>query len=241
MRNFRLAIFDFRFGSRGRRAIALQSKIENQKSKIAVFVMAISFFTAHASAKTIVLTDEQADRMAAIVPEAPLAGWAGYASAEGAWSTVYIDLRPGTAFLMRYPLDQIPKGMKITNAELMIQVYYLYSAEPRFYAWRMLQEWGVGACYTYRTQRPQKAEWAGEGARGSGTDRATRPTVVLPLPTPGEKVINVTQDVELWYTGAAPNHGWMFTAEDAEAHIRLDSPLWNARGKWKLRITYEPQ
>jgi hypothetical protein len=120
-------------------------------------------------------------------------------------------------------------------------VYYLYSTEPRLYVWRLLPEWGAGVCHQYRTQRPAKAEWAAPGARGGGTDRATRPTVVLPLTSAGEKVVNVTQDVELWYTGAAPNNGWLLTAEDADALIRLDSPLWNARGRWKLRITYEPQ
>jgi hypothetical protein len=255
MVDFGFSIFDFRFGRRTPSALPkpgaesakprgclFKSKIQNPKSKIAAALLTLVLALATtASAKTVVLTDEQADRMATFIPEAPLASWGGYGAGEGYFSTVFIDLRPGSAFLIRYPLDSIPKGMKITNAELMVQVYYLYSVEPRLYLWRLLPEWGHGACQVYRTQRPAKVEWAAPGARGGGADRATRPTVILPLTTPGEKVVNVTQDVELWYTGAAPNNGWLFTTEDAEANIRIDSPLWNARGKWKLRITYEPQ
>jgi hypothetical protein len=235
----RLKIADCRSTQRDRRACS-QWAIGIRRSVMAMILVVLSL-TSLASAKTIVLTDEQADRMACVIPEAPLASFGGYAVAEGYWNMVYVDLRPGSAFLIRYPIDAIPKGMKITNAELMVQVYYLYSTEPRMYVWRVLPDWGAGVSHQYRTQRPQKTEWAAPGVRGSGTDRATRPTVMLPLTTAGEKVINVTQDVELWYTGAAPNNGWLFTAEDAEANIRLDSPLWNARGKWKLRITYEPQ
>jgi hypothetical protein len=57
----------------------------------------------------------------------------------------------------------------------------------------------------------------------------------------GEVTMNVTQDVELWYSGAAPNHGWILTAEDADLFLRMSSPFWGSPKGWKLRITFEPE
>ena len=54
-----------------------------------------------------------------------------------------------------------------------------------------------------------------------------------------EESVNVTGDVELWYSGAAENRGWMLTMED-DFYIRLASPSYSNHGSWKLRITYEP-
>jgi hypothetical protein len=193
-----------------------------------------------ASGRTIVLTDAIADRMAAFVAEAPLAGWASQKVAAGCFGMNSIDLRPEAVFLIRYPLEAIPPGMRITNAELMLPVASSSGVEPRLFVWRILPEWGVGACHLHRLQRPAPAEWSAPGARGGG-DRAARPTAVLPLAAAGEQVVNVTRDVELWYTGASANNGWLFTTEDATATIRLESPLWQGRGRWKLRITYEPR
>ena len=51
--------------------------------------------------------------------------------------------------------------------------------------------------------------------------------------------MNVTQDVELWYSGAAPNRGWLLTFD---SYSILISPTHMAeRSKWELRITYEPE
>jgi hypothetical protein len=91
-------------------------------------------------------------------------------------------------------------------------------------------------------QRPKKVEWAQAGARGVSTDRATKPSAVIRSPGNGEKVVNVTEDVELWYTSAAPNHGWMLSLEDQDGYIRAPSPIYTGgRGAWKLRVTYEPE
>jgi hypothetical protein len=204
---------------------------------------AMGFLLASAAptaARTIELTDEMSDRMAAFVAEAPLAGWASQTIAPGCYGTHGIELRPASAFLIRYPLDAIPAGMRITKAELVVPMLWRMGREPRLFLWRILPEWGAGACHLYRLQRPGTAAWSAPGARGSG-DRATRPTVVRPLTAEGEQVLNVTQDVELWYTAAAANNGWLFTTEDADARILLASPLGQGRGTWKLRITYEPR
>src|SRR5262245_12270726 len=74
-------------------------------------------------AKTILLTDEDCDLMAAIAAEAPRLSWAGYEASPGVFTAIYLDLYPSTrSFLIQYPLDKIPKGQKITNAELTIPV-----------------------------------------------------------------------------------------------------------------------
>jgi hypothetical protein len=57
----------------------------------------------------------------------------------------------------------------------------------------------------------------------------------------GEQVINLTEDVELWYTGAGTNHGWALTVEDADVLVRLASPIGAGKGQWRLRVTYEPE
>jgi hypothetical protein len=53
--------------------------------------------------------------------------------------------------------------------------------------------------------------------------------------------LNVTEDVELWHGGAAPNEGWMLTVEEQGVSLSLLPPSFSTRGSWKLRITYEPQ
>ena len=50
----------------------------------------------------------------------------------------------------------------------------------------------------------------------------------------GEVLINLTEDVELWYTGAGKNHGWILTVED-DVLIRMGSPVGHGKGQWKRR------
>ena len=126
--------------------------------------------------------------------------------------------------------------------ELLIPVAYFYGSNRRLYVWRMTSEWGQGTCWQYRMVTPEKKiEWGEVGARAAGTDRATRPTAVMTFPTEaGERIVNVTQDVELWNTGAAKNQGWLFTVEDPDSILRFTCPIFQPDGL-KLRITYEPQ
>ena len=189
--------------------------------------------------RTIELTDADADRIAAIGPEAPRMGWAAHEAAPGIFTTDHLTLRPKASLLIRVPLDKIPPGMRITKAEWTIMVPWASVNEPKLYVWRLLSDWGVGACYLYRTVKPEPVPWNQEGARGPASDRAERPSVVETCKIGKPVTLNVTEDVELWYTGAAQNNGWMFTVED-EIQLRLNPPTYTTRGTWKLRITYEP-
>jgi hypothetical protein len=205
-------------------------------------VACLWFAAAPATARTLVLTLDDCEMTAVISSEAPRLSWAAFSYGEGTFSTVYIDLYSTRTFLVRYPLDKIPRGQRITNAEWVLPVNLLSPAtEQRLYIRRILPEWGAGVCYQYRMVRPKKLEWVTPGARGASTDRVAKPSAVVRLTAAGDHVANVTEDVELWYTKAAPNNGWMVSLEDDNILVRFAGPVWGGRGQWKLRITYEPE
>ena len=191
-------------------------------------------------ARTIELTDKDADRLAAIAPEAPRLGWATYEPAPGMFGNSLLYLRPRVSLLIRVPLDRIPAGSRITKAEWVIRVSAASPADARLYIWRILGEWGAGACYDYRTTKPEPVKWNEPGARGTASDRAEEPSALAACKSNQDVTLNVTEDVELWHSGAAANEGWMFTVEE-EASLSLLPPAYTTRGSWKLRITYEPQ
>jgi len=193
------------------------------------------------SARTIVLTDDDCPRMAAIAAEAPRLGWAATEMSPGSFMTYYLDLIPTRGFLIYYPLDRIPKGQKVTNAEWEIPVSALSAGEPRLYVRRIVGDWGVGVCHEYRSVRPTKVPWNVPGAKGASLDRALKPTAVVRMTAAGPCTINVTEDVQLWNSGAAANQGWILNVEDVDSLIRLNLPMYQGRGQWKLRITYEPE
>ena len=200
-------------------------------------------FALSAAARTVVIDASEIDRAAAIVDDAPRMSWAGYQPwAAGIYYGYCIDLAPGRSMLVHFPITKIPAGQKITSAELITTVIHMGGNDVRFYLWRLLPEWGPGVCHLYRNTRPAKVPWAIPGAHGVATDRAVQPTAIMRLTTIGEQVVNVTEDIELWYTGAAPNNGWMFTVEDIGTFVRLLSPTWpDGAQVWRLRITYEPE
>jgi hypothetical protein len=181
--------------------------------------------------------------MAAISAEAPHMSWAATIYATPVeFSNHVIDLTPKQAFLIRYPLESIPKGQRITKAEWIIP--YMQVSPPggvRVQVRRLLKDWGAGVSYQNRMTRPQRAEWHTPGARGLGQDRAAEATATATLKGVGEQIFNVTEDVELWYAGAAPNHGWVLSAEDENVFVRLRSPFYGYPKSWRLRITFEPE
>jgi hypothetical protein len=193
-----------------------------------------------ASARTLIVTDADCERMAFIQESKPRWSWGGYDITSSAQSTGQFYMYPDRAFLIVFPLEKIPKGQRIVKAELSFTTILQPGGEQRLHLRRILAPWGAGVCWQYRAIRPQKAEWAKAGARGVGTDRAVKASALIRTTEAGEKTVNVTEDVELWYTGAAPNHGWMLTFEDAEGYVAVHSPVWGGRGTWKLRVTYEP-
>jgi hypothetical protein len=181
--------------------------------------------------------------MAAIDANMPEFGWAGYEHNHTLFNSHLVGTSLQRAFLIRFPLDRVPQGHRIVNAELVVPVRGETPADMRLFVWRLTADWGAGVCHLYRLVRPQKAEWSAPGARGTGVDRAPEPTRVVTVTGSGtrEMVINVTRDVELWYTGTANNYGWLFTSEEPGMYVHFDSPTYAGRERWRLRITYEPK
>ena len=79
------------------------------------------------------------------------------------------------------------------------------------------------------------------GAAAPGLDRAAKPTVSVRLPAANTTVVNVTQDVEMWYSQRARNEGWIVTTDQPNCMVRLNSPSFIGASTWILRITYEPE
>jgi hypothetical protein len=147
-------------------------------------------------------------------------------------------------FLIRFPIkDHVPKGQRVTKAELSIAPNYVATA-PEIHVRRILAEWGTGVCHDYRMTHPKKVEWNQPGGRGNSTDRANKDSAVFKFLKVGEQTADVTEDVELWYTGGANNRGWIMTLEPEGhvAYIGSPHPFHAAGAKtWKLQVTFEPQ
>ncbi len=207
------------------------------KSKvIALCVALLAFGASPLIARTIIIKADALDSFAALSETNVRNGWATY----NYDNTRYINSSsgggPATSYLLRYSLDQIPKGMRITRAEWTIAHNV---ASTKVNVWRVLADWGIGACFQYRTTYPKQQEWSVAGARGKSTDRATNPTASGQFVNGQLLTVNVTQDVEMWYTGAAPNRGWLITFD---GFALLHSPTHGGhRHKWQLTVTYEPE
>jgi hypothetical protein len=194
------------------------------------------------SARTIVLTDEDCDDMAVISEDTPNLSWAMYESSTSVWSNYVMQFTSKRAVLIRYPLDKIPKGQRITSAEWVVPLTYI-AGTPHWHLRRVLVDWGIGVCHKYRQTYPKKVKWSKPGARGISSDRALKPTAKAKLTEVKDVAFNVTEDVELWYAGGAANNGWILSEEN-DGITQISGPLspWvSGKGKWKLRITYEPK
>lgn len=193
------------------------------------------------SARTIIITADDCDKVAIISAKEPRLSWAGYQLGPGMFSTYsQIHIFSHHGILLRFPLDKIPKDQRITKAEWTIPplVYYA-GAKPQLTAHRLLAGWGTGVCHQYRLAFPKKVEWAAPGGKGIASDRANKSSAVFRFEKAGERTADVTQDIELWYTGAVPNRGWILNLELATA-IYMPSP-YLAGSSWKLQITFEPK
>jgi hypothetical protein len=207
----------------------------------------LMMLAAPASARTITVTAEDCDQMAAIAAFAPRLSWVTTQPGNGGvfqtHSLLYWNSK--IAVLMRFPFaDIIPKGQRITKAELTLTPSYIAGGEPKITVRRILAEWGTGVCQQYRVAYPEKIEWNQPGARGAATDRAAKDSGVFHFAKIGPQTVDLTEDVELWYTAGAANRGWIFTMETDGQHVYLPSPYapYVGGGKqWKLQITYEPQ
>ena len=190
-----------------------------------------------ASARTITLKPDALDAFATLSESHPRNGWAAQEAEPALFLSNLPVGTPGTSFLLRYSFDQIPKGNRITHAEWIIPCRPPSATTVN--VWRVIADWGIGVCHQYRMAYPKRIEWSVPGARGKSVDRATKPTGTGKFgPDAPQLAINVTQDVELWHTGAAPNRGWLLTFDSA---CILLSPTHAERKQWQLRITYEPE
>ena len=200
-------------------------------------ILLLVLTTSTASARTITLKPEAIDAFATLSENHPRSGWA----AQQIDPALYVSNppigAPNTSCLIRYSFDQIPKGNRITHAEWVIPAGP--AAASNVTVWRVIAEWGIGVCHQFRMVHPKRLEWSVPGARGRSVDRATRPTGSGKFgPGALQVTVNVTQDVELWHSGAAPNRGWLLTFDSPSIII---SPTHAGRQQWQLRITYEPE
>lgn len=208
----------------------------------AVVILAIMMaLPSMAQGRTITIEDTDTTMMAFINPRVPLASWAGREVWTGIFLQDYLDLASGRRFLIRYPLDQIPPGQRIVSAKWFIPLNSYPSPAPRLFVWRILSPWGLGVSYQNRTTYPKPTPWAAPGMGAPGIDRSLEPSNIVQLDTGNELMIDVTQDVELWYTGFAANHGWALSIDEGNQYLRLDSPLNGGARRYRLRITYEPE
>ncbi len=185
------------------------------------------------------------DQFAYLAEEAPLAShasWEVSGANTGVWSSHIAVASNNHSILIHYDISSIPKGMRITNAELVLPIYTYSPADTRFFIYRVLADWGNGASYKYRYNTPEKkVPWSMPGARGGSTDRATGSTASARVKAAVPVTLNVTSDIEMWYTKAAPNNGWMITVEEPSAMVAFYSHLYSAYAPWTLRVTYEPE
>src|SRR5262249_11645839 len=96
----------------GRRRGSAEGEGAEEVRRISFVLPAVMLCASLGSAKTLTLTDEDADRMAQIAENAPRSSWVGSEIGTGVWYNASFDLGPNRAFLIRYPLDQIPKDQK---------------------------------------------------------------------------------------------------------------------------------
>ncbi|MEO8207209.1 MAG: hypothetical protein ABI615_13595, partial [Chthoniobacterales bacterium] len=149
--------------------------------------------------RTVSLRAEDCDQMAAILEEGPRHSWASCSWGMPIYTTNPLNPSATHSFLIRYSLDKIPKGQRITYAEWNFSPH-VAARNTRLFIWRILVDWGVGVNYNYRMLRPHPLAWTVPGARGNSSDRATKPSIILNINARGEQAVNVTEDVELWYT-----------------------------------------
>jgi hypothetical protein len=196
------------------------------------------------SARTITLTVEDCDQMAVLSAKAPRLGWAAYLAAATTYTSENsLQMFPDMALLMRFPLTAIPKGQRITKAELIVPVDYVAGA-PQLSVRRLVADWGIGVCHQYRRTHPEKVEWTQPGARGASTDRHNKDSAVLRIEKVGDYTADVTEDIELWYTKAVANRGWIMVIENQTGPFYSPSPYtphYPTTKRWKLQITFEPQ
>jgi hypothetical protein len=210
----------------------------------ALLTIGLLTIAAPVHARTITLSAEDCDQMAILNAKVPRLGWAAVQANTGVYSAEnQFQFFPDSTLLVRYRLDAIPKDQRITKAELTMPVEYV-AGKPEISVRRLIADWGIGVCHLYRQTYPTKLEWAQPGGRGAATDRHNKDSAVFRIEKVGDHSVDVTEDVELWYTKAVANRGWVMAIENQSGPVYCPSPYsprYNSGKRWKLQITFEPQ
>ncbi|MFW6038870.1 MAG: hypothetical protein ACOC9P_00145 [bacterium] len=202
--------------------------------------LSLCVLNGQAAAATVELDAGDISKGAAIHADAPRLSWAGNARGNGHFDAGNLPITSKTSALLRYDLSRIPDDMKIISARWTLPTRA--SSGVKLHVWRILAEWGPGVCHRYRTTQPEPVPWHTPGAGAIGIDRTIQPTGAIQVDEESEKVVvNVTRDVAMWHSGAQPNHGWLLSVEQDEAHVTVESPLHRGADAWVLRVTYEPK
>src|ERR1043166_4677268 len=90
-----------------------------------------------ATARTIMLTDRDVTEMATLNPRVPISGWSAVEAGPGIYFSYLLSTPTVQGILIRFPLQQIPTGQRIVNAELSLPVYTI-SANAKLSIWRLL-------------------------------------------------------------------------------------------------------
>ena len=123
------------------------------------------FFTGTAAARTITITADDCDQMAVISATAPRLSWSSSIAPGTYYTPTQLNFYANMAILIRYPLDRIPKGQRITKAEWTVPFVSTGGLKQRLQARRILAEWGTGVCHDFRARFIPK-EWNGRGPEG---------------------------------------------------------------------------
>lgn len=211
-------------------------------ARLTLVALALALTTGSLAARTITLSGEDCTKVAVISEKAPRLSWASVLVGQGAYdagSSVQL-LGRNMAVLIVYPLDQIPKGQRITKAELTVEPNYV-AGDCRLQVRRLLADWGHGVCHQYARTWPKKVEWAQPGGRGGARDRADRDSALFKFSAIGKHRVDVTEDVDLWYTGAAANRGWIIVMDAGLAYFPAPYDPAGGGKSWSLQITFEPK
>jgi hypothetical protein len=219
----------------------MTSDLQQTPKRFAAIVILL-VLTAPAAARTITLTGGDCEDVAILNSDVPRMSFGVVIDNGVVRADHNLRLYTNTAVLLRYPIDRIPAGQRITKAELTLAVNYLYASNNEVHIRRLLTDWGTGVCHDFRQAFPEKLAWAEPGGRGDGKDRVAKSSAVFKVDKIAEYTVDVTEDVDLWYTGGAVNRGWIFTADVGGIHLLPPySPQHGGSSQWRLRITYEPE
>jgi hypothetical protein len=227
-----------------RNDVGTSFKERHRGRSLQVMLLTLSVLTcaSPAAARTITLTGGDCEDVAILNADVPRMSYGVVIDNGVVRADHNLRLYSNTAVLLRYPIERIPAGQRITKAELTIAVNYLYANNSEIHVRRLLADWGTGVCHDFRQAYPEKLPWAEPGGLGDGKDRVAKSSAVFKVDKIAEYTVDVTEDVDLWYTGGAVNRGWIITPDIGGIHLLPPySPQYGGSSQWRLRITYEPE